>query len=409
MNKRLLLAVFVYSVFSSGVALCDCNLQWNTDLKTDIIGPKGGYGDTNTAYAYFSFKSDPSTVYRIKGKFPHVRYMSLETNKRLDNLGVGTWDVDGIQDHAIIPDSGSEKPFLPGVDKDVASRDYTVHAVPAGIQYNGNDATNIINVATDTSRGSIWLRMVAPNEGYTISDPTDPEQQKKLPLPTIEALDLSGNKITCQQGLTASNGITSTVKAQAIIPSVDLEGILKPLVGAVTPEKFWKFPFSVISMPFEGNSGIPGYSYGMTKMTIGNVALVKFKAPSFTNTFPDSYTIFNPVEDLRYWSLCSLNLYTAKGLACMADYQLHVDKYGFVTIAYGLSKDVKVMTKAQAKGYNFLPDTRTAEQEQDILAFVLRQILPSKWFTITGLHKGDYVPQARICRRTAFLSGLCTL
>ena len=361
----------------------------------------------STAYAYFSFKSDPSTVYRITGEFPHVRYMSIETNKRLDNLGVGTWDVDAIQDHAIIPDSGSINPFTPGESKNASPRKYTVYAVPVGIQYN---ATNRVDVATDTSGGSIWLRMVAPNNGYTVKSQAD---YKKLPLPTIEALDLSGNTKPCPLNSIVSssidNSIINSVQAQTIIPSLDLEGILKPVVGAVTPEKFWRFSFSVISMPFEGNSGIPGYSYGMTKMTIGNVALVKFKAPSFTNTFPDSYTIFNPVEDLRYWSLCSLNLDTAKGLACMADHQLHVDKYGFVTIVYGLMGDSEVMTKAQAKGYNFLPDTRTVEQGQDILAFVFRQILPSTWFTITGLHKGDYVPQARICPRSAFLSGLCTL
>lgn len=409
MNTKVGALIFLCTVCNTVHA--ECSLQWSDDLfKTDIIGPKGAYGDTNTAYAVFNFKSDPGTVYRISGEFPHVRYMGVDTSKRLDNLGIGTWDVDSLQDHEIIPDKGSENPFHPGVPKDVTPRSYTVYAVPEGASY---PAENRVDIATDTSGGSIWLRMVAPNFGYTIENPAVQDVYKLLSLPKIEALDLNGNVKACDQVVSAAaipSDIPSSEQAQVALPNVDdVAGLLEPLLQAAIPEKFWTFRFLNTPIPFEGNSAIPGYLFGLTKLSIGNVALIKVKAPSFTNTFPDSYTIFNPVEDVRYWSMCALDLNIGDSFACFADYQLNISKDGYVTIAYGRAGDTQVSAKAKSKGYNFLPDTREAAQKDDILAFVFRQILPSASFSENGFNTGNYVPKARICRRSSFLAGLCSL
>ena len=85
---------------------------------------------------------------------------------------------------------------------------------------------------------------------------------------------------------------------------------------------------------------------------------MKFKAPTFVDTSAGTGTV-DPNEDLRYWSLCSLDLLeNNEGLACIPDY-LTVDSKGFVTIVYG-PKGGAVENKAQALGYNFLPDNREA-------------------------------------------------
>lgn len=421
MKKRLLL-IIIFSFFYWGNALSkNCGLDWqSSDLVTGIEGPKDYYGDTNIAYAVFSFPSDPSTVYRIKGMFPRARYMSIESSELIQ---IGSWDFDAIQDHEIIPDDGSMNPFTPGVALNASPRNFTVDAVPAeGVWY----AVNRFEVPTNGNTNQIWLRIVAPNAQVAFNS-----------LPTIEAYDLATGlpKTLCPQAQVAnyfeSNAplesvaqFESTDLSRAIYANeafdltgdfsdlgmLDLEGALLGILKTAVPEKLWVFSFRLIDIPFEGNSAIPGYSYGLTKIGPGKVALVKFKAPSFMNTNDSKdEDLFVSDKDLRFSSLCSLDLADGRGLACIPDYLMEKDAKGFVTIVYGPAGGV-VESKALALGYNFLPDNRVAlDVKEQPVAFVYRQLLPSVWFSQNGLNKGDYVPRARVCPERLFLSGFCRI
>jgi hypothetical protein len=422
MKKRLLLLITIFCSFNQGNALPqNCGLDWqSSDLATGIEGPKKYYGDTNIAYAVFSFPSDPSTVYRIKGMFPRARYMSIESSELID---IGNWDFDAIQDHKIIPDVGSVNPFTPGVALGASPRNFTVDAVPSGGEWV---AVNRLEFPTNGNTNQIWLRIVAPNAQVAFNS-----------LPTIEAYDLATGlpKTECPQAQVAnyskSNDPLESVAQFKFadlsrasyadeafnltedfsdLGMLDLEGALLGILKTAVPEKQWAFSFRLIEIPFEGSSAIPGYSYGLTKMGPGKVALVKFKAPSFMNTNDgDDEALFVSGEDLRYSSLCSLDLADGRGLACIPDHLMKKDAKGFVTIVYGPAGGV-VESKVQALGYNFLPDNRVAlNVAEQPVAFVYRQMLPSVWFSQNGLNKGDYVPRARVCSERWFLSGFCVM
>ena len=415
MKKHLLLILILYALFSWGSVFADaCMLNWqSSDLDIGTEGPKNYYGDTNIAYAIFSFPSDSSTVYRIKGAFPNARYMSIESSELIE---IGSWDFDAIQDWEIIPDDDNYNPFNPGIDLDASPKNYTVHAIPPGFDGGWLPEDNRLEFPTNGNTNQIWLRIVAPNL-----------DQEPITLPTIEALDLLGNPKACSAAQVTNLSVPADQLGSFGLPGamyanegfdppsvsqledLDLEEVILQLLKWLVPQKWWVFPFRVIDIPFEGSAAIPGYSYGLTKINPRRVALVKFKAPSFVDTSAGTGLV-DPNEDLRYWSLCSLDLERGKGLACIPDYQtVEVDSEGFVTIVYGPKGGV-VEWKAQALGYNFLPDNREAlgVPEQPV-AFVYRQLLPSTEFSERGLHQGDYVPRARVCSEWFFLLGWCRI
>lgn len=426
MKKHLPLIIIFYSVFYSGYAFSDnCTLHWgSTMLETGITGPKGGYGDTHTAYAIFGIEPDATTVYRIKGEFPYARYMSIESSELRTVAGTTfSWDFDAIQDHEITPDLGSTNPFTPGEELSVQPRNFTVDVVPAGAQWP--DAINRLDVPTNEFPIRIWLRIVLPNN--------TPLTREDLPI--IEAYDLAtGSPKECLQAqfVNTPESITETEDlrmARAIYDveffgpqtdSADLKSssaqddvpqeLLLSLTFSLVPEKWWPFDFKVIeNFRFEGNSAIPGYSYGLTQMASGKVALVKFKAPTHVDTGPDATTFDPEDKDMRYWSLCVLDIFNGKGLACLPDSLTKKDDQGFVTIVYGPAGGA-VESKAKTLGYNFLPDNREALGIPDQpLTLVYRQILPSESFSQTSLHKGKYLPTARVCSSKMFLLGFCDI
>ncbi len=420
MKKHLLLTAVLYSIFCSQSAFSgECTLSWqNQYLDTGNLGPKNYFGDTNFAYAIFSFPPDPTTVYRLKGVFPDARFMSVESSelREIDNFEyLGFRDFDAIQDHEIAADFESTNPFTPGTSLDIQPRNFTLDIVPEGAQWPAFN-NNRLDVPTGEHLITIWLRIVLPNDPIAEAD-----------LPVIEAYDIdTGHSKTCSQAQVINSSesvaeienfnLAGAIYAPELfdlsLNSPDLESfglkMLLQLYRTSVREKWWIFKFQVIDIPFEGNSAIRGYSYGLTRLDPGKIAIVKFKAPTHVETGPD-VDQFNPDKDVRYWSLCSLDLVDGQGLACLPDSLAEKDEWGFVTIVYG-PEGGAVESKAQALGYNFLPDNREAlGVTEQPLALVYRQLLPSDSFSQTGLHKGDYVPRARVCSERMFLLGFCNI
>lgn len=378
------------------------------DLSTGPIGPKKYYGDTNTAYAGFLASRD--YLYKIQGKFSSVRFLSLETSKILendDNIVRRLEDFDNIWDYEIEPDDGSNNPFtengvyIPGIGI-TGPFNYTVYLAPDGyIPDESWKWKNVLYMSKDVPYHLISLRIVAPNAAVSI---------RPLDLPIITRSDYIGAAQAESQPPTPPESLES-FQYSVEDPFQSLEGanLIQFIVGAnlspelveqIYPEQRWKFDFQVTSIVYEGNSAVPNYAIGLSKMRKDMVAMVRFKAPSATNTYPATEGFYE-ARDVRFFSLCSVDVHHGLGLACLPDHLSRIDKDGYVTLVYG--PPGRIEKYAAKRGYNFLPDTRVNE----LLVLAYRQILPSVDFSNTRLHKGPYLPSAIICSQSEVLLGIC--
>jgi len=419
--------------------------QWvDYDLDTGVYGPKQYWGDTNNAYAGVIVPSGPEYVFRFNGKFPNSRYMSIESAVYLDSGSAeGLFgsagrlqDVDDAIDRTIVPDAGSTNPFLDGASYPGSNDYYTVDAVPDGVDW---ESPNQITIPADYSTDYpddyglrkvvlISFRAISPNMDVQIT-PAD--------LPTIQAIRVSDQSVVdCDPNfgplgfasIPAFWDLVVETLNQNAVPDGDIDlaaffdvsgpaefidnlRVIRGLLEAqyTTFEKWWPFRFNLVNIPFEGSAGVKGYLYGLTQMTPGNVAVIRFKAPSFLNTYSGEVETFTSRTDVRFWSMCVTDFIRGQALACMPDHMTQPDRNGYVTVVYGPDNG-KVQDMATSLGYAFMADDRAPEQWEDkALSFIYRQLLPSPWFERFKLNRRSYVPKARVCSESYFLRGWCRI
>lgn len=347
----------------------ECSHLWQHDLPTGTYGPKGYMGDTHAAYGIFSFFNDASKYFVVKGKYPHARFFSVETYLGRKN-GAGK----SLFDSQIIPDSGSVNPFNEGVSLDAPNRNYTVIIAPEGASQLG---ANQLSFSQKEKYISFYIRYYSPSRGaqVNLSD-----------LPSVEAFDLkTGKPTSCSKSWPVEN----------FTPYPQFLGYLSQKPEGV-------FPFELAKWKKGSNSAVGKYAEGHSQMTFNEVALIRFRAPSFFNSSSGD-GVFQSQTQVRYWSLCAINFPNNQGLACLADYQTPPDSEGFVTVVSGGGP--RVQAEALRKGYYFIPDMRPSNSKMILFAF--RNILPSKEFKENFQYQGDYNPKARICVREEFLEGQC--
>lgn len=347
----------------------DCSNLWQHDLKTGSMGPKAYMGDTHAAYGVFSFYRDNSKYYVLKGKFPRARFFSIETYK-----GKKNYPVESLFDSKIAADPGSLNPFTYGVSLEEQYRDYTVVISPEGTSQSG---PNSMNLSASDRLSSIWIRYYSPSDGVIVT-PAD--------LPRIEAYDVKTHQPTsCPK--------TREEKKFTGYPEY---------FGNLSDRQDGVFPFELYQVKWAGNSGVGKYAQGHSQMGFEEVFLIRFKTPSFVQTF-SGIGSFNPDAQLRYWSLCSIDFPDNRGLMCLADYQLKPDADGFVTVVSGTG--AQVAEEAARRGYTFIPDLRPKDSKMALFAY--RNILPSSDFAEHNQYQGDYNPMARICSNQSFLAHQC--
>ena len=87
------------------------------------------YPDPNSSY-WFAFVELPEgSALTIRGRYPHCRYFQFALYRADPDMGGYTATGEKFIDHQIEPDPGSENPFVPGADRRVENRDYTLRIV----------------------------------------------------------------------------------------------------------------------------------------------------------------------------------------------------------------------------------------------------------------------------------------
>ncbi len=108
------------------IPAADPMLQWGKTLRGD--GEElGAYPDLYCNYWEYTYNMEeyPDAALRIEGRFPYARYFSFSIYNDETGSAIG-----GINDHEIIPDEGSDNPFVITSDKE---NRFTIYIVPSAM------------------------------------------------------------------------------------------------------------------------------------------------------------------------------------------------------------------------------------------------------------------------------------
>jgi hypothetical protein len=124
------------------------------------------YPDPNSSY-WFAFVEMPEgSVLTLKGKYPHGRYFQLALYRSDPDMGGYTATGEKFVDHQIEPDEGSVNPFVPGADRSVEDRDYTIRI--ANVEKPDDTADREPNTmyAGVGAEIQVVYRVYQPDQGY---------------------------------------------------------------------------------------------------------------------------------------------------------------------------------------------------------------------------------------------------
>jgi len=327
----------------------DCTSGWSIPFSGSkrwvLFDP-----DMNATYWYYAVTREESdtTGFHFTGTFAHARYQAFNVyNDETKNL---VWaDVDPAQKSAlsdvdIVPDDGSNNPFLLAVPRDTPDRNYTVWVVPEGANTSG--LTNVITFPTSVTQLSIFLRVYLPDQNL-----------KEPPLPTIESFN------------------TATGEPAPCLPTRSILGDDSGGDGTSTPTPGANTDGQVRFYRLGGGGLYPNedsaYLATIFKEIGDSVAIIRFKPPTYTDTSNPAGIIPSQAM-VRYWSFNVYSIKITNVTACLADDQAVVANDGFVYIVLG-RRTPQLLEKA--KGMNFLP-----WGPHDEILFVYRNITPNTQF-----------------------------
>lgn len=279
------------------------------------------YPDTSASYIIYRFHHDPGVAVRVRGEFELARFMSFTLYE--DTTGKL---VNKIPDTGMIPDPGSENPYLPGADRGAEPRFYTTWIAQAGTA--AAQQRNALVVQGDHPLISLFIRVYLPDGGVGSLDPAG--------FPVVEAVDAQTlEPVACpephrENGSSVGSGVTG-------FPAI---------TGEVS---FYGAPGAENAYPSYDTT----YLFSLISPSQGDAAVLHFRPPSF----PDTAGAGDPItgeEDVRYWSLCLCRLFETTTSACVPDYLAPAGADGLVRVV--LAADTLPNRRAARRGgYALLP------------------------------------------------------
>lgn len=293
----------------------NCTEDWEIFSSKPYL--EKAFPDTNVTYWRYRFELSSSTTgIRIHGKFPYSRYMNFNVydQKTLDTVG-------SLPDRDILPDPGSLNPFIDGVERDTASRSYTVQIVPS----HSEPQTSLNTLFLPENKFvEIWYRVYAPDQ--------EKDENGGVALPTLESFDVdTGEPTACPKRKALSSTIFLAI------------GALPPGVNENRIEFYRPTPSGMYAN--KDNQ----YLAGFLENSQDWVSIVRFRVPTYSQTDSGGGT-FNDRNETRYWSLCVGGV-SQKTSDCLRDARFKVGKDGFVTAVVG---PAHLRSFAEAHGLNYL-------------------------------------------------------
>ncbi len=139
-----------------------------------------GYLDEAGAYWYSEYQLPPGAQLILRGRFPHARYMSL------NSYNADGRPTDAINDVGTSPDPGASNPYRDGANRKAGNRSFTIDVVnqppPAG-ERRGN--TLYAGVAGQSTQKLLY-RIFVPDNGTDLTGNTGlPEHELRLADATV--------------------------------------------------------------------------------------------------------------------------------------------------------------------------------------------------------------------------------
>ena len=344
----------------------DESSDWDVKTESCFFAPAVGsnpewnyvYPDSNAIYQCSSFDLPDGSELIFEGEFPHARHTS--------------WTVYGGQgshqliDKDIIPDPGSENPYIIGNNRKSKNRSYTIRLVNGSLPEDPQDRepnTLYSNGPQPGPFGNLLCHRI-----YVPDQKTEPFGDTQLPEVTLIQAD--GSKLVDQAMCEAVDALNKGFGAPPQAIGFDLAtyvglrqaglgpGKTPPTHPATNPPVFRAFfeanhqrcvfftPTADCGDPVYNPDGVglgnPSNRYIETYVDrgFGDVLVLRAKKPSTPNTWHGNPYVADEDYELVYYSICPQeSLATWRVGDCIFDEELPTDDEGFYTLVLSRPSD----------------------------------------------------------------------
>ncbi|MBN8867592.1 MAG: hypothetical protein J0H98_08555 [Solirubrobacterales bacterium] len=386
------------------------------------------YPGTEITYWGAKFRTPEGAVLRLRGKYPHARYSSLNAYESSGGTPTGS-----IPDRDIRPDRGSVNTSIPGADRRARKRSWTVRVL--GTSAPAAPARNTLYAApSEDAYQDILYRVYVPDKGRTLSGGTG------LPTPELTLADgtvLKGQALCA--ALNSNHNYVSNPLPRPIYDSLVNWPGKDPATNPATAKfgfvKFFNLPLSMaryktdaeFKAAWEANPVEQGtlyanndarYMTGAVSFRYGKVLVLKGSMPTTPRTFRGERR--TRAGQMAEWDMCTIeSLATTKTHRCLFDEQVPVrGKQRRYTIVVSKAADRPWNAKARC-GVAWLaadPDGDGAGRTDSAL-LLTRNVIPTKGFkhaiqNVTSPFNaakimGRYYPRGSYTSKAAFQKQGC--
>ncbi|WP_353143385.1 hypothetical protein [Acinetobacter pragensis] len=392
------------------------------------------YPDSNVNYWSSEFTIPEGAKVYIEGDYPYARHTSLVSYTSAGER------VNSLRDVEIEPNKGVTNPFIIGNNRMEEKRGYLTE-VKIGALPEKPEQNVLYAPKTDLNDVALIYRVYVPNKGLT--------EKAGVSFPRYKVVLSNGD---IKQGAEVCNVLN--IKKQQIknenVPAayIPLYNTLRPVFGLGYParaEPKWfktfnaEFNFRCIFQYFDDGKPCEGrtpesimnqwatpdneYVLAATSRELGKVVTLHGKLPTTAKTYNNDLIVND--SNMRYWSVCTNEMYTSATNYCLYDEQIKTDKDGFYTIIVANPED-RPNNATESCGFNYLQQSPrgdgygqaiAGDGHADLGMLLIRNLLPNGDFTQTvqkvtesGTEKaimGDYAPDIAYMSKEDFEAKGC--
>lgn len=392
------------------------------------LGPEYNYAFPDYGAAYWTARYDappPGSTLQLRGRFAHARYQSVHS------YASGTSSpLDAVNDLATRPDRGSGNPYLPGANRDMRHRSYTleVSGDPPPVDIAERTPNTLYAGADGVTAQELMYRVYVPDDGRGLAGGAG------MPRPTLTLADgtvLRGSAL-CDALGTRENYLPSSAIPESLYLSLRDQPDKPATFPARLPVRWRAYystnytvnctyleicPDNPVRTGGQYSNVDNNYVGAFINREYGKVLVLRGKMPRTPRTMRGEKRMGQ--GQMRYWSLCqNESIATTKGAGCLFDEQVPLDSHRRFTIVTSRREDRPDNARRRC-GVGFIPWSKRGDGmgHTDDGLLLLRNMLPAPGFEhavqntqVPGDEEevmGPYLPETEYTSRDEFESRGC--